>query len=188
MGQSAASRENAARTTQTLRSRLESFVPIASWLPEYNTTENLFGDLFGGAAVGLLAIAEGIAPEYYWFTKRSAGFAFTFLSGLPPLNGLYAAAIASLVYVILGTSPHVFLGTSLTTSMEIESLCVVLGGNVVICVMVRTAIERVSIPYDYLYSLSEDNARTRSVLEGREQAEVAATLTFMVAVVQVGDA
>ena len=35
------------------------WLPILTWLPEYNTIENLFGDLFGGAAVGLLSVAEG---------------------------------------------------------------------------------------------------------------------------------
>lgn len=51
--------------------------------------------------------------------------------------------------------------------------------------MIRTAIERVSTPYDYLYTLSEENTKTRLLLEGDEQSEAAGTLAFMVAIIQV---
>ncbi|KAH7731931.1 SULP-4 protein [Aphelenchoides avenae] len=146
--------ESTVEQAQSFPFTIKQHVPILAWLPEYNTIENLFGDLFGGAAVGLLSVAEG--------------FAFSFVAGLPLVNGLYASVIASLVYAIFGTSPHIFL-----------------GGNAVICLMIRTAIERVSTPYDYLYTLSEENTKTRLLLEGDEQSEAAGTLAFMVAIIQI---
>ncbi|XP_042227633.1 solute carrier family 26 member 6-like isoform X2 [Homarus americanus] len=72
-------------------------VPILGWLPAYNLRANLFGDVVGGITVGIMHIPQGMA--------------YALLGGLPPITGLYMAFFPVLMYICLGTSRHVSMGT-----------------------------------------------------------------------------
>ncbi|KAK3870112.1 hypothetical protein Pcinc_024615 [Petrolisthes cinctipes] len=72
-------------------------VPILEWLPKYNIREALLGDVIGGVTVGIMHIPQGMA--------------YALLAGLPPITGLYMAFFPVLIYVVLGTSRHVSMGT-----------------------------------------------------------------------------
>jgi high affinity sulfate transporter 1 len=78
---------------------LARYVPILHWLPHYNKAW-LTGDIIAGLSVWALMVPQ------------SLGFAA--ISGVPVQYGLYAAAIALIVYAIFGSSRHVVTGPSST--------------------------------------------------------------------------
>jgi high affinity sulfate transporter 1 len=75
------------------------YVPILHWLPHYNKAW-LTGDIIAGLSVWALMVPQ------------SLGFAA--ISGVPVQYGLYAAAIALIVYAIFASSHHVVTGPSST--------------------------------------------------------------------------
>jgi high affinity sulfate transporter 1 len=75
------------------------YVPILHWLPRYHK-EWLTGDIVAGLSVWALMVPQ------------SLGYAT--ISGVPVQYGLYAAAIALIVYAIFGSSRHVVTGPSST--------------------------------------------------------------------------
>ncbi|XP_047492270.1 solute carrier family 26 member 6-like isoform X2 [Penaeus chinensis] len=54
---------------------------------------------------------------YQYSPGEKRGMAYALLAGLPPVAGLYMAFFPVLVYVLMGTSPHVSMGTSAVVSM-----------------------------------------------------------------------
>jgi len=74
-------------------------VPILNWLPHYNKAW-LTGDIVAGLSVWALMVPQ------------SLGYAA--ISGVPVQYGLYAAAIALIVYAIFGSSRHVVTGPTST--------------------------------------------------------------------------
>ncbi|XP_037796739.1 solute carrier family 26 member 6-like [Penaeus monodon] len=78
-------------------------LPILSWLPRYNFRTDFVGDVISGTTVAIMHIPQGMA--------------YALLGGLPPVVGLYMAFFPVLMYVIMGTSPHVSMGTSAVISM-----------------------------------------------------------------------
>ncbi|MBT8363072.1 MAG: sulfate permease [Deltaproteobacteria bacterium] len=78
---------------------LARYVPILHWLPRYHK-EWLTGDIIAGLSVWALMVPQ------------SLGYAT--ISGVPVQYGLYAAAIALIVYAIFGSSRHVVTGPSST--------------------------------------------------------------------------
>jgi SulP family sulfate permease len=78
---------------------LARYVPILHWLPRYNKAW-LTGDVVAGLSVWALMVPQ------------SLGYAA--ISGVPVQYGLYAAAIALIVYAIFGSSHHVVTGPSST--------------------------------------------------------------------------
>lgn len=77
------------------------FLPILGWLPKYNKAW-LVGDILAGLSVWALMVPQ------------SLGYAG--ISEVPVQYGLYAAAIALLVYPLFTTSRHVVTGPSSTIS------------------------------------------------------------------------
>jgi len=43
---------------------------------------------------------------------HTKGLAYSMLAGVPPITGLYMAFFPVLVYILMGTSKHVSMGTS----------------------------------------------------------------------------
>jgi SulP family sulfate permease len=80
---------------------LVRLLPILGWLPKYDKAW-LAGDIIAGLSVWALMVPQ------------SLGYAD--ISGVPVQYGLYAAAIALLVYPIFTTSRHVVTGPSSTIS------------------------------------------------------------------------
>ena len=78
---------------------LARYVPILHWLPRYNKAW-LTGDMVAGLSVWALMVPQ------------SLGFAA--ISGVPVQYGLYAAAIALIVYAVFGSSRHVVTGPTST--------------------------------------------------------------------------
>src|SRR5512141_2855195 len=78
---------------------LVRFLPILGWLPKYDKAW-LVGDIIAGLSVWALMVPQ------------SLGYAS--ISGVPVQYGLYAAAIALLIFPLFTTSRHVVTGPSST--------------------------------------------------------------------------
>ncbi|KAF9406381.1 hypothetical protein HW555_013230 [Spodoptera exigua] len=72
-------------------------IPIIKWLPHYSCQKYMLGDLIAGATTAVMHIPQGMA--------------YALLAEVPPIVGLYMAFFPVLIYVLLGTSPHVSMGT-----------------------------------------------------------------------------
>ncbi|CAH0696737.1 unnamed protein product [Spodoptera exigua] len=72
-------------------------IPIIKWLPQYSCQKYMLGDLIAGATTAVMHIPQGMA--------------YALLAEVPPIVGLYMAFFPVLIYVLLGTSPHVSMGT-----------------------------------------------------------------------------
>jgi len=74
-----------------------SFLPILSWLPNYNWKSNFVNDLVAGFTVAVMHIPQGMA--------------YGLLAGVDPVVGIYTGFFPVLLYVFLGTMPHNSMGT-----------------------------------------------------------------------------
>lgn len=72
----------------------QTFQP-SSWLRAYSTYEAR-ADAVAGLTVGVMLIPQGMA--------------YAVIAGLPPIYGLYAALVPTLVYPIFGSSRHLAMG------------------------------------------------------------------------------
>lgn len=71
--------------------------PILSWLPNYGWKTDLLSDAVSGFTVAVMHIPQGMA--------------YAMLAAVPPVVGIYMAFFPVLIYVIMGTSKHVSMGT-----------------------------------------------------------------------------
>lgn len=79
-----------------------SFLPIASWLPRYET--RWFGaDLIAGVTLAAYAVPVSLA--------------YAALAGLPPERGLYCYLLAGLGYAVFGSSRHLAVGPTSAISL-----------------------------------------------------------------------
>ncbi len=78
---------------------LARFVPIFQWLPHYQKAR-LSGDIVAGLSVWALMVPQCLG--------------FAAICGVPVQYGLYAAAIALIVYAFFASSRHVVTGPSST--------------------------------------------------------------------------
>ena len=82
--------------------KVKSYFPIINWLPKYRLS--LFqSDLTAGFAVGLMIIPQSLAHAV--------------ITGLQPQYGLYSSFPAMFVYLFLGTSKDVSIGTTVITAL-----------------------------------------------------------------------
>jgi len=88
---------------------LVDLFPIIRWLPKYNIKRDLVADISGGLTVGIMHIPQGLA--------------FAMLASLPPVTGLYTAIIPVLVYMIMGTSKHLSVGSFAVICLMVASVC-----------------------------------------------------------------
>ncbi|KAM7354769.1 solute carrier family 26 member prestin isoform 2-T24 [Cochliomyia hominivorax] len=84
-------------------SMFAGIIPIIEWLPKYSPKRDLVGDIMAGFTVAIMHIPHGMA--------------YGILAGVSPGNGLYMAIFPTLVYMILGTSKHISIGTFAVASM-----------------------------------------------------------------------
>ncbi|KAH8379104.1 hypothetical protein KR009_003098, partial [Drosophila setifemur] len=78
-------------------------IPILQWLPQYSPRRDLAGDIIAGFTVAIMNIPHGMA--------------YGLLAGVSAGNGLYMAVFPVLVYMFLGTSKHISIGTFAVASM-----------------------------------------------------------------------
>ncbi|KAH8270183.1 hypothetical protein KR018_005405, partial [Drosophila ironensis] len=78
-------------------------IPILQWLPQYSPRRDLVGDIIAGFTVAIMNIPHGMA--------------YGLLAGVSAGNGLYMAVFPVLVYMFLGTSRHISIGTFAVASM-----------------------------------------------------------------------
>lgn len=81
----------------TCKAVLQSWFPIVHWLPGYDFRRDLAHDIAGGLTVAIMHIPQGLA--------------YAMLASLPAVTGLYTAFVPILVYMAMGTSRHLSLGT-----------------------------------------------------------------------------
>ncbi|KAF9796632.1 hypothetical protein SFRURICE_012725 [Spodoptera frugiperda] len=83
---------------------LKNSIPIVKWLPKYSCKNYMLGDLIAGATTAVMHIPQGMA--------------YALLAEVPPIVGLYMAFFPVLIYVMLGTSPHVSMVMGLGADEE----------------------------------------------------------------------
>ncbi|KAL2711530.1 sodium-independent sulfate anion transporter [Vespula squamosa] len=92
-------------------------LPIFAWLPKYKLTW-LVQDALAGLTVGLTAIPQGIA--------------YAIVAGLSPEYGLYAAFMASFVYIIFGSRENITIGPTAIMATMVQSLVLNYGPDMAI--------------------------------------------------------
>ncbi len=75
--------------------KIQRYVPILEWLPNYKKAY-LKGDLMSGITVAVMLVPQGMA--------------YALLAGLPPIYGLYASIVPLFLYAIFGTSRQLSVG------------------------------------------------------------------------------
>ena len=90
-------------------------LPIIKWMRSYNFKENIVPDTISGLTIGLIHLPQGLA--------------YAQMADLPPVTGLYVSLFSVLVYVILGTSNHLSIGTFAITSLMTRSCFVKFEGK-----------------------------------------------------------
>ena len=83
--------------TQTQPSALRRFLPILTWLPQYQSAW-LRTDLIAGLTIVALLVPEGMA--------------YAQIAGVPPETAFYAAPIGLLAFAIFGTSRQLVVAVS----------------------------------------------------------------------------
>uniref|UniRef100_A0A7E4ZPS0 Sulfate_transp domain-containing protein n=1 Tax=Panagrellus redivivus TaxID=6233 RepID=A0A7E4ZPS0_PANRE len=156
-------RLNVKAPTRMPQTESDSYFPrgknfLARYLPftQWMTKYNIRQKFPGDLCAGITVGLHSVAQ----------GYAFAFLAGLPPICGIYTAVFSALIYTFLGTSRLNFM-----------------GGNVVICFLTRNIVERISVPYDYIYLLPS-NSTDIPKISGLEQIQIVSTLTFLTALIQ----
>lgn len=76
---------------------LLSFFPILRWLPAYKWKKDFYHDVISGITVAIMHIPQGLA--------------YSSLGAVPPIVGIYMAFFPVLIYILMGTSRHVSMGT-----------------------------------------------------------------------------
>ncbi|CAG0894714.1 unnamed protein product [Darwinula stevensoni] len=74
-----------------------SFFPIFYWLPRYNVQRDLLPDIVAGCTVAIMHVPQGLA--------------YALLANLPPIYGIYMAFFPVPIYVLMGTSRHISMGS-----------------------------------------------------------------------------
>ncbi|XP_046405468.1 solute carrier family 26 member 10-like isoform X2 [Ischnura elegans] len=74
-----------------------SLFPILLWMKDYSWKDDLLFDCISGFTVAVMHIPQGMA--------------YSMLAGVPPIIGIYMAFFPVLIYILMGTSRHVSMGT-----------------------------------------------------------------------------
>ncbi|GMH62953.1 hypothetical protein TL16_g03592 [Triparma laevis f. inornata] len=92
----------AARPTCDLKT-LKKFLPILTWLPNYDRSKSLRVDIIAGLVIAFMVIPQGMA--------------YGMLAGMPVEYGLYSSMVPPLIYSIFGGAAHLSLGTNAPISI-----------------------------------------------------------------------
>lgn len=83
--------------------------PVLDWLPRYNVKMQLLGDVISGLLVGIVAIPQSIS--------------YSLLANQDPIYGIYTNFFCNIIYVVMATSRHNFVGS-------FGVLCLMIGQSV----------------------------------------------------------
>lgn len=86
---------------------LKQHVPILEWLPAYDVREDLPYDAVAGVTVGLMLVPQEIS--------------LSTMMGVPPIYGLYTAALVPMVYPLFGTSRVLSVANGAEVSLLVGS-------------------------------------------------------------------
>ncbi|RLN20507.1 hypothetical protein BBJ28_00005430 [Nothophytophthora sp. Chile5] len=86
---------------------LKQHVPILEWLPAYDLREDLQYDLVAGVTVGLMLVPQEVS--------------LSAMMGVPPIYGLYTAAVVPLIYPLFGTSRVLSVANGAEVSLLVGS-------------------------------------------------------------------
>ncbi|KAI9490876.1 sulfate transporter family-domain-containing protein [Zychaea mexicana] len=84
------------------RSYFSDMLPIINWLPKYNLLW-LWGDLICGITIGAVVVPQSMA--------------YAKIASLPPEYGLYSSFVGVVIYMFMGTSKDISIGTSAIMSL-----------------------------------------------------------------------
>lgn len=87
---------------QSPKEKLQQFLPIIAWLPQYPRS-SLGSDLIAGFAIWALTVPQALA--------------YAGIVGVPPVAGLYAVPLAMIAYAFLGTSRTLSVGPDSATAL-----------------------------------------------------------------------
>ncbi|KAG8840483.1 hypothetical protein FRB91_006040, partial [Serendipita sp. 411] len=90
-------------TWKKVKTRTRYYVPGTSWIPNYSLSL-LLGDVVAGVTVASILIPQSISYA-------------SSLAKLPPLTGLFAAAVPGFIYAILGSSRQLNVGPEASLSL-----------------------------------------------------------------------
>jgi len=127
--------------------------PILKWLPRYKR-ENIASDLIAGLTVAIMHIPQGMA--------------YALLGGVPPVVGIYMAFFPVLIYIFMGTSRHVSMGTF-----------------AVICMMTGKSVAMYSHPFESNTKNSTEPIEIEETSRMYSSTEVATAVCFIVGIWQV---
>ncbi|KAG2770753.1 hypothetical protein JG687_00014369 [Phytophthora cactorum] len=94
-------------TRQRLLFFLKQHVPILEWLPSYDIREDLQFDLVSGITVGLMLVPQEVS--------------LSAIMGVPPIYGLYTAAVVPMIYPLFGTSRVLSVANGAEVSLLVGS-------------------------------------------------------------------
>ncbi|TDH66551.1 hypothetical protein CCR75_006482 [Bremia lactucae] len=94
-------------TRQRLVFFLKQHVPILDWLPSYNIQEDLQFDVVSGITVGLMLVPQEVS--------------LSAIMGVPPIYGLYTAAVVPMIYSLFGTSRVLSVANGAEVSLLVGS-------------------------------------------------------------------
>lgn len=94
-------------TRQRMLFLLKQHVPILEWLPSYNIREDLQFDVVSGITVGLMLVPQEVS--------------LSAIMGVPPIYGLYTAAVVPMIYPLFGTSRVLSVANGAEVSLLVGS-------------------------------------------------------------------
>ncbi|KAL3667712.1 hypothetical protein V7S43_007265 [Phytophthora oleae] len=94
-------------TRQQLLFFLKQHVPILEWLPAYDIREDLQFDIVSGITVGLMLVPQEVS--------------LSAMMGVPPIYGLYTAAVVPMIYPLFGTSRVLSVANGAEVSLLVGS-------------------------------------------------------------------
>jgi MFS superfamily sulfate permease-like transporter len=94
-------------TRQRLLFFLKQHVPILEWLPSYDIREDLQFDVVSGVTVGLMLVPQEVS--------------LSAMMGVPPIYGLYTAAVVPMIYSLFGTSRVLSVANGAEVSLLVGS-------------------------------------------------------------------
>ncbi|KAI9909998.1 hypothetical protein PsorP6_010788 [Peronosclerospora sorghi] len=86
---------------------LKQHIPILEWLPAYDVRQDFQFDLVAGITVGLMIVPQEVS--------------LSAIMGVPPIYGLYTAAVVPMIYPLFGTSRVLSVANGAEVSLLVGS-------------------------------------------------------------------